>query len=73
LFLPWIQPDLVQQVENDLQSIMAGGTARDVDILFIRPSCELRRVVKRFDIYFLEASCFKAFLLIIVSDTRDLL
>jgi hypothetical protein len=24
----------VQQVENDLQSIMAGGTARDVDILF---------------------------------------
>ena len=24
----------MQQVENDLQSIMAGGTARDVDILF---------------------------------------
>jgi len=31
---PDLNPDLVQQVENDLQSIMAGGTARDVDILF---------------------------------------
>jgi hypothetical protein len=30
-----LQPELVQQVENDLQSIMAGGTARDVDILFV--------------------------------------
>ena len=30
-----LQPDLVQQVENDLQSIMAGGTARDVDILLL--------------------------------------
>ncbi len=30
-----MQPELVQQVENDLQSIMAGGTARDVDILFV--------------------------------------
>ncbi|KAG0585684.1 hypothetical protein M758_2G028800 [Ceratodon purpureus] len=29
---PDINPDLVQQVENDLQSIMAGGTARDVDV-----------------------------------------
>nr|PNR63508.1 hypothetical protein PHYPA_001934 [Physcomitrium patens] len=27
---PDLNPDLVQQVENDLQSIMAGGTARDV-------------------------------------------
>lgn len=32
-----VQPDLVQQVENDLQSIMAGGTARDVDILLLTP------------------------------------
>ncbi|XP_073394987.1 transcription initiation factor TFIID subunit 7-like isoform X2 [Physcomitrium patens] len=29
---PDLNPDLVQQVENDLQSIMAGGTARDVDV-----------------------------------------
>lgn len=29
---PDINPDLIQQVENDLQSIMAGGTARDVDV-----------------------------------------
>jgi hypothetical protein len=37
----WVQPDLVQQVENDLISIMAGGTARDVDILssFSRLGC----------------------------------
>jgi hypothetical protein len=28
-----VQPELVQQVENDLISIMAGGTAKDVDIL----------------------------------------
>ncbi|KAG6556196.1 hypothetical protein Mapa_002137 [Marchantia paleacea] len=27
---PDLNPDLVQQVENDLQSIMAGGTARDI-------------------------------------------
>jgi transcription initiation factor TFIID subunit 7 len=32
---PDLNPELVQQVENDLQSIMAGGTARDVDILFV--------------------------------------
>ncbi|BBN08312.1 transcription initiation factor TFIID subunit 7 [Marchantia polymorpha subsp. ruderalis] len=30
---PDLNPDLVQQVENDLQSIMAGGTARDVEIV----------------------------------------
>ncbi|CAM6124534.1 unnamed protein product [Calypogeia fissa] len=29
---PDLNPDLVQQVENDLTSIMAGGTARDVDV-----------------------------------------
>eukprot|EP00246_Nothoceros_aenigmaticus_P013839 TRINITY_DN4973_c0_g1_i1.p1 TRINITY_DN4973_c0_g1~~TRINITY_DN4973_c0_g1_i1.p1 ORF type:complete len:211 (+),score=52.90 TRINITY_DN4973_c0_g1_i1:69-701(+) len=29
---PDLNPDLVQQVENDLQKILAGGTARDVDV-----------------------------------------
>ncbi|KAJ7525014.1 hypothetical protein O6H91_17G032300 [Diphasiastrum complanatum] len=29
---PDLNPDFVHQVENDLQSIMAGGTARDVDV-----------------------------------------
>lgn len=29
---PDINPDLVEQVENDLQNIMAGGSARDVDV-----------------------------------------
>lgn len=34
-----VQPDLVEQVENDLQNIMAGGSARDVDILLRSTSC----------------------------------